>query len=70
MHRDREDRHFIVLVASWWVHDQVKQRDEEAVCSVRVYELNERYERSHLAEIVNSFLSFISYRFPKRRRRV
>jgi hypothetical protein len=40
----------------------------EVVCGVRTYELNEEYERSRAASDLNSFLSFISYHFLKRRR--
>jgi hypothetical protein len=42
----------------------------EVVCGVSAYELNEKYERSRAASDHNSFLSFISYHFLKRRRSV
>jgi hypothetical protein len=37
---------------------------------MKTYELNEKYERSSTTPDLNSFLSFISYHFPKRRRPV
>jgi hypothetical protein len=40
------------------------------VCGVRTYELNEKYEGSRTTPDLNSFLSFISYHFPNRRRSV
>ena len=42
----------------------------EVMCGVRAYELNEKYERSSTTPDLNSFLSFISYYFLKRRRPV
>jgi hypothetical protein len=35
---------------------------------MKAYELNEKYERSPLTRSLNSFLSSISYDFPKKRR--
>ena len=35
---------------------------------MRTYEINEKYERSRATLDLNSFLSFISYDFPRRRR--
>jgi hypothetical protein len=37
---------------------------------MKPYEINEIYEESARASYLNSFLSFISYHFPKRRRPV
>jgi hypothetical protein len=40
----------------------------EVICGVRSYELDEKYERSRNTPDLNSFLSFISYHSPERRR--
>jgi hypothetical protein len=35
---------------------------------MKAYELNEKYEKSRTAPDLNSFISFISCPFPKKRR--